>query len=208
MIGCIYRSPSGDNLRSTRLLSDLLRNVRDSNPTHLLIAGDFNIPNIDWNSNFSAAGEGHHSHVLLEAIADCFLFQHVHQPSRYRHGDSPHILDLVLSDEVSLVQNMTYLPGLGNSDHVTLRFKLACYACKTESFVRKYNYWRADYAELNRLISTEDWGIMNGLNVDESYSFFKAVLEKHIKQCVPLTKAKPRKKNLYMTSQALNLKKN
>ena len=98
-------------------------------------------------------------------------------------------------------------PGLGNSDHVTLRFKLACYACKTESFVRKYNYWRADYAELNRLISTEDWGIMNGLNVDESYSFFKAVLEKHIKHCVPLTKAKPCKKNLYMTSQALNLKK-
>ena len=40
-----------------------------------------------------------------------------------------------------------------------------------------------------------------------AFSFFKAVLEKHTKQCVPLTKTKLRKTNLYMTSKALNLKK-
>ena len=61
MIGCIYRSPSGNNVSSTTLLADLLREVCSKEPTHLVVTGDFNTPHIDWEINFSAAHEQHFS---------------------------------------------------------------------------------------------------------------------------------------------------
>jgi len=38
LVGCIYRSPSGDKAVSTALLCD----VNDLNFSHVLIAGDYN----------------------------------------------------------------------------------------------------------------------------------------------------------------------
>ena len=137
MIGGVYRSPSGNNVATTALLADLLREVCSKEYTHLLIAGDFNIPHIDWEINFSPASEQHHSHILLKAIADCFLYQHVHQPTRFRHGEAANILDLILSNEEGLIQNLSFHPGLGCSDHVTLRFNILCYAKEVVSTHQK-----------------------------------------------------------------------
>ena len=207
LMGCVYRSPSGNNVTSTALLADLLREVCSKEPTHLLVAGDFNIPHIDWEINFSAAHEHHHSHILLQAIADCFLFQHVRSPTRFRHGESPNILDLILSNDESLIQKLSYHPGLGSSDHVILRFQISCAAKVTPTLTKKRNFGRADFDALNQRILREDWNEMIALDVNESYKFFMDTLKKHTDHCVPLHRVKPRKKNLYMTSQALNLKK-
>ena len=72
LIGCIYRSPSGNNLQSLEDLHALLTHVCSSNPSHLLIVGDFNVPDIDWSTKFSAAPANHYSHHLLKTINDCF----------------------------------------------------------------------------------------------------------------------------------------
>ena len=48
---------------------------------------------------------------------------------------------------------------------------------------------------------------MANITLEESYQFFKATLMKHVKECIPACRAKPKKLNLYMNSQALNLKK-
>ena len=50
LVGCIYRSPSGNIDTSTASLCDLLTSLH--NYTHLLICGDFNYKTISW-SNFS-----------------------------------------------------------------------------------------------------------------------------------------------------------
>jgi len=189
------------------MLAELLKEVCSTEPTHLLVAGDFNTPHIDWEINFSAARDNHFSQILLQAIADCFLFQHVRQPTRFRHGESPNILDLILSNEEGLVQDLRYLPGLGNSDHVTLRFSLTCFTKEAGSSTRKHNFWRADFDALNKLMADEHWQEMESLGVDDSYTFFKTSLKRHTELCVPVCRPNPKKRNIYMTSQALNLKK-
>ena len=207
LIGCIYRSPSGDNYASIANLGDMLREVCSHSPSHLLVVGDFNVPQINWEIQFSTAPDGHFSHLLLEALADCFLFQHVHEPTRYRVGELPSTLDLILSNEEGMIQNLHYLPGLGNSDHITLHFQLACYTTKSENSAPKLNFWRADFTTLNSLICDVMWDELLSSNVEESYATFKDTLVRLSTQCIPKSKNHHRKKNLYMNSEAMNLRK-
>ncbi len=51
LIGCVYKSPNsdGDNIAA---LNTLFQDIVKTNGqfSHILIMGDFNYPNIDWNS--------------------------------------------------------------------------------------------------------------------------------------------------------------
>ena len=49
LIGNIYRSPSSDKFTSTKELYEHINYVNNIKPFYLLIVGDFNYPNIDWN---------------------------------------------------------------------------------------------------------------------------------------------------------------
>ena len=169
LIGCIYRSPSGDSLHSVDELCSLLRHVCATNPSHLLIAGDFNVPDIDWEDKFSPAPENHCSHHLIQAINDCFLVQHVTQPTRYRQGESSNILDLILTNEEGMIDHLCFLPGLGSSDHVTIRLVLTVYSSPSEPEVPRHNFRRADFASLNAKLQEVDWETMQELELQESY---------------------------------------
>jgi len=50
---------------------------------------------------------------------DYYLSQHVDSPTRARGDDTPHILDLVITNE-PFVDNIEYLAPLGKSDHSVL----------------------------------------------------------------------------------------
>ena len=43
----------------------------------------------------------------------------------YREGVRPSVLDAILSSEEGLVENLTYQPPIGSSNHVVLVFELA-----------------------------------------------------------------------------------
>ena len=119
--GCIYRSPSGDSQRSIDDLCDLLRTVCASNPSHLLVAGDFNLPHIDWNLHLCRAPDTNPAHQFLSTVQDLFLFQHVTESTRYRDGVSPSLLDLILTNEEGMITSMDFCPRLGKGDHVMIK---------------------------------------------------------------------------------------
>ena len=83
-----------------------------------LIIGDFNCPLIDWN-NLSATGEL--DSQCLNTVLDTNLVQHIRNPTRIIPGQTPSVLDLVLTsgDDVS---NIDYFDPIGSSDHSTLSF--------------------------------------------------------------------------------------
>ena len=58
LVGCIYRSPSSSGATSTADLVSLLKASSSMNFTHIVVAGDVNMPQIDWASNFSSAPDG------------------------------------------------------------------------------------------------------------------------------------------------------
>ena len=156
LIGGIYRSPAADSAMTDHLCN-LLVEAANSKPSHLLVMGDFNFSAIDWSCGSSSAPSAHSSHQFLVALHDAYLVQHVKQPTRFRHGDTPHILDLILTNEEGMISNLSHLPALGNSDHEVLQFSLWCYMYRRESHATKLNLHRGDYKKMAEDLGTIPW---------------------------------------------------
>ena len=73
LVGCIYKSPSSSDENHDKLNELLLyiSKLEDSY-IHILLAGDYNFPDIDWNSWTSKEKT---SLNFLECIRDCFFQQ-------------------------------------------------------------------------------------------------------------------------------------
>ena len=83
----------------------------------ILIMGDFNYPDINWLS-LTADNKGN---KFIKLILDCYLEQQVHLPTR-----SNNILDLVLTSEVAIKEDICVLPPISNSDHNVLIWSTDC----------------------------------------------------------------------------------
>ena len=90
-IGCIYRSPSFSTDLITNDLCELLSAVPWS--SHCLVCGDFNYGNNDWKNHCQLTPANIHVQHFLDILNNLFWTHHVTEPTRYRPGQSPHILD-------------------------------------------------------------------------------------------------------------------
>ena len=203
LIGCIYRSPSSrleDGVHQLRLLFQQATSLC----SHVLMVGDFNFPQIDWDVEASQAPDSHCSHSFLEAIRDHFLFQHVKCPICYRPEETPNVLDLIFTNEEGMVSNLEYLPGLGNSDHVVLQFSLICYSGISSNTPPTPMY--TNYGLVAEALMSCDWTPMANMDLEDAYEFFKGRITDAVAKCSKARKAR-RKKNLYINRKAWQLKK-
>ena len=204
LIGGVYRSPSADVL-STSNLCNLITEVANSSPSHLLIMGDFNFSSIDWSSYMSTAPPTHPSHAFLETILDCYLVQHVRQPTRYRHGDAPHTLDLIFSNEEGMVSNLILLPALGSSDHEVLCFQLSCYTQKRKPDDTQLNLNRGNYNKMAKVLNGIQWDSIESTSLEEHYKNFTTVLKRLMLDNIPYVRMR-QKKSIYMTGVAFKMR--
>ena len=56
--------------------------------------------------------------MFIDVIQDEFWTQHITEPTRYRFGQTPSLLDL------EIITNVTYTEPLGKSDHLCLTFTI------------------------------------------------------------------------------------
>ena len=172
--------------------------------SHLMIVGDFNLPQIDWEVETSTAPDNHLSHAFLETIHESFLFQHVHCPTRFRLGETPNVLDLVFTNEEGMVRDLDYLPGLDRSDHVVLKFTLICFADEDES--RRPLVTRTNFERLSRVLRSLNWQEVGNKELEEAYETFKTNITNAVDGCSAKRGAHS-KKNLYMNRAALQIRK-
>ncbi|WAR24921.1 hypothetical protein MAR_038590 [Mya arenaria] len=118
-------SPSSRS-ENVRQLNTLLTQASALNYEHLVVLGDFNFPEIDWDSWTVNRNENHPSFSFIECLRDNFLTQHVNFYTRYRDGQDPSCLDLLLSDNLTQIEGMKINGKLGLSDHISFTFKLLC----------------------------------------------------------------------------------
>lgn len=208
LLGCIYRSPSKENnatMRSTLQVCDLLHKAVQRNNKYLLVCGDFNYREIDW-ENESADEQLEHLSQFIRTFQHCFLYQHVTEPTRYRQGEEPSLLDLVMSNEEGMVSNINYQPGLGDSDHICLTFDLMCCTNRKEKARSQPNYFNADYGKIRNHLKTVNWeDALNG-HFKGSYERFMEILMAAMDGNVPNCTHTTRKHNLYMNKDALTLR--
>ena len=94
--------------------------------SHICIVGDFNYREINWSLQEVCRRGDNPANLFLECIKDNFLTQHIKKPTRYREHSLLSILDLVLTNEENMIDEVEYLPGLGKSDHTILLFNFIC----------------------------------------------------------------------------------
>ena len=208
LCGCIYRSPSKEKeaaIRSTKQVCKLVSMATERNDTFLLICGDFNYRDINWENNTCDESNEYLSD-FINTIHDCFLHQHVTEPTRYRYGEQPSLLDLILSNEEGTIHNLDYQPGLGDSDHVSLNFNLICYKDMNDGPRPQPNFFKADYEAIRYILSNVNWEEALAGNFEESYEIFMEHLNNSIKNNVPNRAQRKSKKNIYMNGEAIRMK--
>ena len=210
LVGCIYRSPSNDNdkegcIRSASVTSQLVRMAYERN-NNIIIAGDFNYKEIDWGNEFAPPNKEHQS-LFINALQDCFLYQHVTEPTRFRPNENPNLLDLIISGEESMIQNLDYLPPLGESDHICISFNVMSGMWETvKEEPAERNFYKADFAAVIKELEKYNWTAVLNSSFAEDYKRFFDILEEIMVRYTPLRTPKKKKKNLYMTREAQRVK--
>ena len=77
--------------------------------------------------DYTANGVGSNDQMFIDTLQDCVLHQHITEPTWYRQGVNPHTLDLVLTDEERMVDELRYLAALGKGDHLLAKLIANCY---------------------------------------------------------------------------------
>ena len=105
LVGSIYRSPNSTESNNKLLLEEIVRANDIAGDNRLLILGDLNVPYINWDNKELTEKARLIELYALDVINDCFLFQHVNKPTRFRNNESS-LLDLILTKEEEDVRNI------------------------------------------------------------------------------------------------------
>ena len=86
----IYRSPSS-NEEANQNINNIIHDITGPKYSSSVIVGYLNYPEIDW----AKGGEKTPSFQFLEITRDCFLTQHISEPTRGRCLNNPSCIDLL-----------------------------------------------------------------------------------------------------------------
>ena len=191
-IGLVYRSPNineEDNTKIKNAIKEVSKGV-------CIIMGDFNHGNIQWNSLESTGSE---DQQFLFLIQDSFLTQHVLGPTR---GEN--VLDIVLSSQKELVDNVKILEPLGNSDHNQIHFDINVKSESKNKKTYKRNFHKGNYKDMRKYLAKLDWNnmLMNKTAI-ECWNILKYEIESIIYKFFPFQKQGKRCRKKHLSKEAI-----
>ena len=206
LVGNIYRSPSSDTQNAQRMCS-AINEMCGKDCSQVIICGDFNLKEIDWERHQVHVTEDHPASLLLECVDDNVLIQHVTENTRFREGQASNLLDLVFTDRDDNVTRLDYEMPFGRSDHVCLMFEVLCHRhSEKEGFKRKY--FKGNYPEIRNDINMIDWeNELRGKDTEESWGILESVIKESVERNVPMQKVCKTFKKKWMTQEVLNVVK-
>ncbi len=90
-------------------------------PGECLIVGDFNTSAVDWPYRTCPKSDGFDKNFRTTA-EEKIIYQSITQPTRFRMGNRPSVLDLVFTKFSDTVPAIKLLAPLGSSDHAKQSF--------------------------------------------------------------------------------------
>ena len=159
LFGCFYRSPTTTSTsnENNENLNKLLQCISKKRYTHKCFVGDFNFKDSNWISWTTNHDEHSKENKFIETIRSCYLHQHLVQPTRRRGNDTPSLLDLLFTDEIMQVSDITHHAPLGKSDdHSVITFKFNCYLDHSKPKER-FIYEKGDYQAMRNDLVGSNW---------------------------------------------------
>jgi len=201
----VYRSPSSDTgvdaVSEIKQLISCLRQLCEVNRS-IIIAGDFNLPSINW-SNLGLVADRDSCSVLFAMFANQYGFdQHVDtftRPSMSARNLSNgiytgSILDLVLSNDTHIIHNVEVNELFSTSDHCTIDFNLSFLPLKSDFShcfpvdVNYHDFSKCNWDDVNNYFFNVDWSAAYSecLTAEQHTDVFYCILDDCIDQFVPI----------------------
>lgn len=201
LVGLLYRTmserPENAGRDNNGDLLKLITEATNKQFSHVLLMGDINYPDIDWEAwNTNSDNTDTNEYKFMQCIQDNFLYQHVTKPTRWRGSDTPHVLDLIFTNEENMISDLEYLSPLGKSDHCVIQFSYNCYTRLKTNNRTKMNYDKGNYVDFNKEIQNTDWNEILNPNdhIDRNWTKFVDKLKQLESRYIPSRKPKTSKK--------------
>ena len=185
-IGAFYRPDVSD----TTSLGDLDESLKKIPPSHaILLGGDFNLPNFNWEDGTLKSSRYAENHEELTTIMhDHGLSQHVTEYTRKDpvHG-TENTLDLIFTNRPTAVISSTVVPGISDHDTPQIEFDI-----KPVRVIKKPReipmYKKAKWEDLQSHAETVCSEVLNApedTNANELWRIFKNGLTEGVKLFIP-----------------------
>ena len=180
------------NAKSINELNKSLDLLSKTGAKDTILAGDFNSPDINWESNTvnCSAQDRELQQQLMEVMSTSSLTQVHNQPTRFSA-----ILDLTFTSNLTLMKNSTSIPGLSDHNMVVTDFETQLQTAK-ENKRTYYKFKKANWTnienDLELLLDDITNDYEKGKNVEDLWSKFKTVLNDTIARNIPTGTAKKR----------------
>ena len=144
-----------------------------------IIMLDFNHGNIKWDTLQSTGVE---DQTFLCLVQDNILTQHVLEPTR-----ATRVLDIVLSSQKELVDNVKIKESLGSSDHSQIHFNINIKSDKTKVKQWRRDFRKGNYKEIRKKLALIDWNDkMKNKTATECWNILREELDRAIDSYVPI----------------------
>lgn len=164
IVGVYYRPP-GQTEDIDELFLQQMTMVSNKHDT--VIMGDFNYPDICWES---LSGKTHGSTKFLSSLADNFICQKVEKKTR---GSA--ILDLILTNKEEMVEEVRVAGTLGCSDHAIIEFYITKGGRPEKTQTSRLDFRRADFDGLRRRVGSIHWlEVLKDRNVQEGWEILQS----------------------------------
>ena len=155
----------------------------------MLLMGDFNFGQIDWESESVEGPEGSDHARFLETMQDLYLVQHVCSETRFRDGHMSSRLDLIFSNDENAIDVIDIGKPLAKSDHAVLTWDYHYNSHKgvkaRNGLLNKLNFGKADFEEMKNTLQEIDWRFFDSLGIEAMWDAIKHVIEDDIRKHVP-----------------------
>ena len=214
LIGNVYRSGTPSKAKTLdNNLHELIKYFSLSKKfDKVIITGDFNHSSVKWKEDGSFTSTDPADEDFIECIRDSFLHQHVLKPTRIVENHQS-LLDLILSNDPDIVNNIEYDMHIGNSDHISLIFEVPTDIDIADNVdVRvKYKYSKANIQAIKQKLNI-DWEIeLKDKSSEEAYKIFcdkyYSAIDAHVPKYKNVNKNILPTKPVWMTRQTEKLVK-
>ena len=158
--------------------------------------GDFNHGHIQWKSLESTGSE---DQQFLFLIQESFLTRHVLEPTR---GEN--VLDIVLSSQKELVDNVKIHESLGNSDRNQIHFDINVKSESKHKKTHRRNFHKGNYKDMRKYLAKLDWNnMLINKTAIECWNIIQYEIESIIDKFVPLKKQLKRSRKKHSSKEAI-----
>ena len=173
-------------------------NWAKQNYNEIVITGDFNLPFINWETENSSNAYGQ---TFIDTLNDNGLEQLIKDPTRYRDGQVPSLLDLIITSDPNVFQSIEIADPFGRCDHASIHFSVLNQKQSEKEVVQKRDLKKMNIVMFERKLNEKNWEeVFEANDINRGYEIFLESVKEAYEESTPIVSNCNLKKKPWMNS--------